>query len=49
MFRILTSKKVEIKDLIGELLVVYDFPEEFLDDISDLLLEHKFECYRLST
>ena len=43
VFMILASMKAERKDAIGDLHVVYDFLEVFLDDISDFPPEHKVE------
>lgn len=41
VFMILASMNIERKAAIGELSVVCDFPEMFLDDISDLPLERE--------
>ena len=42
VFMTFSSLKVETKVVLGDLLVVCEFPEVFPDDINDLPPEHKF-------
>lgn len=43
VFMILASMKDESKVMIGEFSIVCDFPEVFLDDINELLMEREIE------
>lgn len=46
VFMLVASLKLSENGTMGEFPVVHDFPEVFLDEVSDLLPEHEVEFVR---